>query len=241
MISILSLSDSNLGSLTMRLLSGILLLVLPALLFGQADNPIVATDAKVEKLWGEGTFTEGPVYGPGPFVLWSDIGNRIMQYDPKTGQVSVFREPSGKANGLDIDSQGRLVACEGASGGNRRISITEADGKVRSLADNWKGKKFNSPNDLTVDTKGRVYFTDPRYAGSEKREIDTESVYRVDPDGTVTQIITDVQRPNGVILSPDMKTLLCGRQLGQGSPTAGLSLEGRRQRRRQEGALRFRQ
>src|SRR5262249_5165374 len=70
-----------------------------------------------------------------------------------------------------------------------------------------KGKRFNSPNDLIIDPKGRVYFTDPRYVGDEKREIDTESVYRIDPNGTVTQIITDVQKPNGIALSPDMKTL----------------------------------
>jgi gluconolactonase len=75
------------------------------------------------------------------------------------------------------------------------------------LADKWKGKRFNSPNDLTIDTKNRIYFTDPRYVGNEKREIDTESVYRIDPNGTVTQIISDVQKPNGIILSPDMKTL----------------------------------
>jgi gluconolactonase len=123
-------------------------------------------------------------------------------------KTTVYREPSGRANGLDFDPQGRLVACEGANtGGNRRISVTEKDGSVRTLADRWQGKRFNSPNDLTIDLKGRVYFTDPRYVGAEPREIDTESVYRVDPDGTVTQIITDVQKPNGIILSPDMKTL----------------------------------
>lgn len=189
----------------MRLLSCTLLLILSTSVVGADD--VIAPDAKLEKLWGEGAFTEGPVYGPGPFILWSDIGNRIMKYDPKTGQISVYREPSDKANGLDIDPMGRLVACEGAAGGKRRISITDPDGKVRTLADNWKGKKFNSPNDVTIDTNGRVYFSDPRYAGSEKREIDTESVYRIDPDGSVTQLITDVERPNGLIISPDMKTL----------------------------------
>src|SRR5262249_17953527 len=136
------------------------------------------------------------------------MGNGIMAYGPRTGHTPVHREPRGRANGLDFDPQGRLVAAEGANtGGNRRISITEKDGKVRTLADRWEGKRFNSPNDLTIDTKGRVYFTDPRYAGGEKREIDTESVYRINPDGKVTQIITDVQKPNGIALSPDMKTL----------------------------------
>jgi gluconolactonase len=174
----------------------------------EVENPIVPDGAKLQKLWGEGEFTEGPAYGPGGCVYFSDIGNRIMKYDPATGKTVEYRNPSGRANGLDFDPKGRLVAAEGAnSGGNRRVTITESDGKVRVLADKWNGKRFNSPNDLTIDTRGRVYFTDPRYVGNEKREIDTESVYRVDPDGKVEQIITDVQKPNGIILSPDMKTL----------------------------------
>jgi gluconolactonase len=173
-----------------------------------ADTPLVPEGAKLEKLWGEGQFTEGPAYGPDACIYFSDIGNRIMKFDPRTGQTAVYREPSGRANGLDFDPQGRLVAAEGASsGGNRRVSITEKDGTVRALADRWQGKRFNSPNDLTIDRQGRVYFTDPRYGGDEPREIATESVYRVDPDGTVTQIITDVQKPNGILLSPDMHTL----------------------------------
>lgn len=184
------------------------LLLTLGLFFAQVDTPLVPKDAKLEKLWSEGEFTEGPAQGPDGCIYFSDIGNRIMKFDPATGKTTEFRNPSGRANGLDFDPKGRLVACEGANkGGNRRVSITEKDGTVRALADKWKGKRFNSPNDLTIDLKGRVYFTDPRYVGDEPREIDTESVYRVDPDGTVTQIIGDVQKPNGVILSPDMKTL----------------------------------
>jgi gluconolactonase len=172
------------------------------------DNALVPDGAKLEKLWGEGEFTEGPAYGPGGGVYFSDIGNRITRFDPATGRTTVYREPSGRANGLDFDPQGRLVAAEGANtGGHRRVSITDKDGSVRTLADRWQGKRFNSPNDLTIDTRGRVFFTDPRYGGAEKRELATESVYRIDPDGTVTQIITDVQKPNGIALSPDMKTL----------------------------------
>jgi gluconolactonase len=173
----------------------------------KADD-IVPANAKLEKLWSAGEFTEGPAYGPGGCIYFSDIGNRIMKYDPTANKTTVYRDPSGRANGLDFDPQGRLVAAEGANaGGNRRITITDKDGTVRVLCDKWNGKRFNSPNDVTVDTKGRVYFTDPRYVGDEKREIDTESVYRVDPDGTVAQIITDVQKPNGILLSPDMKVL----------------------------------
>jgi len=174
----------------------------------RAGEPIIPQGAKLEKLWSEGEFTEGPAYGPDGCIYFSDIGNRIMKFDPKTGKTVEYRKPSGRANGLDFDPMGRLVACEGANtGGNRRVTITEKDGSVRVLADKWKGKRFNSPNDVTIDTQGRVYFTDPRYVGDEPREIDTESVYRIDRDGTVTQIISDVTKPNGIILSPDMKTL----------------------------------
>src|ERR1700693_2946493 len=166
-------------------------------------QPIIPVGSRPEKLWSEGEFTEGPAYGPGGYIYFSDIGNRIMRYDPRTGRTEVYRQPSGRANGLDIDPQGRLVAAEGANtGGNRRVAITEKDGTIRVRADRWEGKRFNSPNDVTIDAKGRVYFTDPRYVGSEPRELATESVYRVDPDGNVQQVVTDVEKPNGIVLSP---------------------------------------
>jgi gluconolactonase len=167
-----------------------------------------APGAKLEKLWGEGEFTEGPVEGLDGAIYFSDIGNRIMRFDPKTGKTVPFRHPSGRANGLVFDTTGRLFACEGANtGGNRRVSVTQADGTVKTLADRWQGKRFNSPNDLTIDRNSRIYFTDSRYVGDEPREINTESVYRIDPDGSITQIITNVTKPNGVTLSPDQKTL----------------------------------
>jgi gluconolactonase len=122
--------------------------------------------------------------------------------------VTVFREPSGRANGLVFDPTGRLIAAEGANtGGNRRVSITELDGSVRTLADRYKGKRFNSPNDVAIDAKGRVYVSDPRYVGDEPRDMDEESVYRIDPDGTVTRLETTAKKPNGLAVSPDGKTL----------------------------------
>lgn len=181
-----------------------------------AQETIVPPGAQLEKLWSDGELTEGPAQGPDGCIYFSDIGNRIMKFDLKTGKTTEFRNPSGRANGLDFDPRGRLVACEGANtGGNRRVTVTEADGTIRVLADKWQGKRFNSPNDLSIDARGRIYFTDPRYVGSEPREIDKESVYRLNPppekDGRgewkVTRIIDDVTKPNGIILSPDMKTL----------------------------------
>src|SRR5262245_32522620 len=119
------------------------------------EKPLLPPGAKVEKVWGEGSFTEGPALGPAGVIYFTDIGNAIMRYDPATGKTTTFRNPSGRANGLDFDAKGRLVACEGANtGGNRRVTRTERDGTITVLADRWDGKRFNSPNDLTIDKKG---------------------------------------------------------------------------------------
>src|SRR5205807_10054447 len=128
-------------------------LLLPAGGLGQVgEKEFVAAGAKLEKLWGEGEFTEGPAQGPDGRIYFSDIGNRILAYDPASSRTTVYREPSGRANGLDFAPQGRLVACEGANtGGNRRVTVTEKDGSVRLHADRWQGKPFTSPNDLTID------------------------------------------------------------------------------------------
>src|SRR4051812_7443207 len=113
-----------------------------ALLSPTAQEPtFLARGAIVEKLWDQGEFTEGPAEGPDGCIYFSDIGNRIMKFDPKTGQTTEFRKPSDRSNGLKFDKQGRLIACEGANtGGGRRISVTEKDGTVKTLADKWNGK-----------------------------------------------------------------------------------------------------
>jgi gluconolactonase len=169
---------------------------------------LLAPEAMLEKLWSEGSFTEGPVLAPDGAILFSDIGDRIIRFDPKTKAVSTYRDPSGRANGLILDPKGRLIAAEGAnSGGGRRVSITERDGTVRTLADRYQGKRFNSPNDVAVDRLGRVYVSDPRYVGNDPRELDFEGVFRIDPDGTVERLETTARKPNGLVVSPDGKTL----------------------------------
>ena len=172
------------------------------------QSRIVPAAAKVDLLWSEGQFTEGPVATADGAILFSDIGNRILRYDPRSKQLDVFRDPSGKSNGLMFDARGRLVACEGAThGGNRRVSITDRAGKITALADSFGGKRLNSPNDLAIAPGGNVYFTDPRYGGDEPRELDFEGVFVVDSPGHVRLATRDVQKPNGILASADGKTV----------------------------------
>jgi len=160
-------------------------------------------------------FVEGPAWHPTGNVYFSDGGNnRIMRRD-RTGAMHVFRKPSGAANGLLFDFKGRLLACEGpGASGHRRVTRTEHDGTITVLTDNYRGKKYAGPNDLTIDSKGRIYFTDPRYGPRKGMEIldkqgrAVEGVYRIDPDGTVTQVIThEVDRPNGIHITADDRHL----------------------------------
>jgi len=175
---------------------------------GAGPDQVVEPLETVEKLWGEGTFTEGGASAADGSILFSDIGDRIMRFNPYTGETTVFREPSGRANGMIMGPKGRLIVAEGANtGGGRRISIIDQTGERRTLADRFEGKRFNSPNDVTVDQNGRVYFTDPRYVGDEPRELDFEGVFRVDPDGRVSKLETTAKKPNGIAVSPDGETL----------------------------------
>ena len=161
------------------------------------------------KLEGEMNAGEGPAWLP-PTDLYFVGGNRITRRDAQ-GNPQVFRQPSGGANGLLIDSQGRLIVCE-AQG--RQVTRTEKDGTTTILAASYEGKRFNSPNDLTIDSKGRIYFTDPRYGQRDSMEIHdvkgdpVEGVYRIDAPGKVARILThEIERPNGILVSPGDKHL----------------------------------
>jgi gluconolactonase len=173
-----------------------------------SSDKVVAPGAKLEKLWSEGSFTEGGAMAEDGSILFSDIGNRIMRFDPKTNRTTVFREPSGRSNGMIFDHRGRLIVAEGANtGGGRRVSITDRDGTIKTLADSYDDKRFNSPNDVAVDSQGRVYVSDPRYVGNEPRELDFEGVFFISLEGFVIPMITLAYKPNGLVISPDGKTL----------------------------------
>jgi len=153
---------------------------------------------------------EGPAWHAPSRSLYFVGGNRITRFD-SNGVSHVFREPSGGANGLLFDHEGRLVVCEAES---RRVTRTELDGTITVLADSYGGKKFNSPNDVTIDSKGRIYFTDPRYGPRDTMEMSdadgklVEGVYRIDAPGKVRRVIGhELERPNGILVSPDDKHL----------------------------------
>lgn len=166
-------------------------------------DPLAGIGA-VEKVAGGFTFTEGPVWFAKPGKLYfSDIPtSRIHELTPPAA-VSVFREPSGQSNGLGIDQNGLLVACEHQG---RRVSRTQAGGAVVAVASSYQGKKLNSPNDVIVKKDGNLYFTDPPYGGNPN-ELGYQGVFRVDPGGTLSLVSSDMFRPNGIALSPDEKTL----------------------------------
>jgi len=194
-----------------------------------AFNTLVAPDARIEVIASGFVWAEGPVWvKEGGYLLFSDVPkNTIYRWTEQEG-LSVFLHPSGYtglgrysdepgSNGLTIDPQGRLIACEH---GDRRVSALPLDrpGGKQTLADNFGGKRFNSPNDVVALSDGSYFFTDPPYGLPEgqfdvsNRELDVCGVYRIappQPDGSrpVTRVVSDLQRPNGVALSPDEKTL----------------------------------
>ena len=100
-----------------------------------------------------------------------------------------------------------MIAACGANNGHRAIVEIKPDGSVEKLVDKFEGKHFNAPNDLVIDSKGRIFFSDPRYVGPEPIELDHQSVYRIDPDGSVHRVTKNISKPNGVHISPDEKTL----------------------------------
>ncbi len=184
-------------------------------------NDLIDRDAKIEVLASGFEWAEGPVWvRDGGYLLFSDIPrNSIMKWTETEG-VTLYLKPSGftgrvdygrepGSNGLTLDHQGRLVACEH---GDRRVSRLEKDGGKRTLADNYLGKRFNSPNDLVYKSNGDLYFTDPPYglpknSDDPRRELEFYGVYRLSADGKLTLLIKDLSRPNGIAFSPDEKTL----------------------------------
>ena len=188
------------------------------------DPSIVALDpsfrnhhlalSAVERLWTGGRWGEGPVWlGDVRCLLWSDIpNNRVLKWEEETGAVSVWQRPSNNANGHTRDRQGRIVACEHLG---RRVVRFEHDGSLTVLAESYRGKRLNSPNDVVSKSDGSVWFTDPpfglyaHYEGTKTQaELPHTRVYRIDgATGELALVAEDIDHPNGLAFSPDESVL----------------------------------
>ena len=172
-----------------------------------AFGRFVMGNAPVKKLATGFDWVEGPVwFGDAGCLLFSDIpNNKILRWTPGQG-ISTYREPSQYSNGHTRDRVGRLVSCEH---GLRRVTRTEHDGQITVIADGFKGKPLNSPNDVVVKSDGSIWFTDPHYGiltdyeGHKSAQELPCQVYRVDVSGAITVVASDFHCPNGLAFSPD--------------------------------------
>ncbi len=187
-----------------------------------AMDGLIAPGAQMEKLAEGFTWSEGPVwFAAKAQLLFSDVPeNRVYRWQDGDG-ISVFLEPSGftgtvyhgrerGSNGLTFDRQGRLVLCQH---GDRRVARLAADGKnFETIVDRFDDRRFSSPNDLCFDRAGNLFFTDPPYGlpSDVKQEIDYNGVYRLGTDGRLTVVTQEMDRPNGIGLSVDERTLYVG-------------------------------
>jgi gluconolactonase len=191
-------------------------------------SSLIIPICNLERLHQGTRWAEGPVYfADGRYLVWSDIPNdRMLRWDEESGAVTLFRSPANFSNGNTRDRQGRLITCEH---GARRVTRTEYDGAITVVADRYRGKRLNSPNDVVVRADGTIWFTDPTYGiltdyegHKAESEIGRCNVYRVDPgDGSVEMVADDFDKPNGLAFSGDGKTLFIadsGRSHGAEKP-----------------------
>lgn len=189
--------------------------------FEDALNKVILPGTKIEKIADGFSFTEGPVWHPEGYLLFSDPNtNSIYRYQPENNNVTVYMSHSGYtgadigdygqpgSNGLAIDKEGRLIVDQH---GNRRVVRYEKKGPLTVLADRIDGKRFNSPNDLVLKSDGTIYFTDPPYGlpgfySDSKKELDYQGVFMI-RNGKVSAVAKDCGGPNGIAFSPDEKFL----------------------------------
>ncbi len=177
--------------------------------FNGKIREIIPEKAPLEQIATGLGFTEGPLWR-GDHLLFSDIPRsrivrlRILSEGP---EITTFRSPSGNSNGLTLEKNGRLIACEH---GTRRVTRTEIDGSVSVLADRYEGHRLNSPNDVVIRSDGSIYFTDPSFGlgtPPKWKELPYNGVYRITPDGELVLLVDDFDLPNGLAFSPDESVL----------------------------------
>jgi gluconolactonase len=175
---------------------------------------LVQEDAELERLGTGFTFTEGPIWNPAGYLLFSDMpGDVRRRWDERDG-VREVANPSNKGNGMTLDADGRLLVCEHATSSVVRIDPDGLGGGREVLATHYQGRELNSPNDVIVSDDGAIYFTDPTFGrmpgfGIEReQELDFQGVYRIPPGGGEPELlIDDFAEPNGLCFSPDESVL----------------------------------
>ena len=192
----------------MKIVTGLVLLMFCSAVFGQKSN-IIARNAKIEKVGTGYSFTEGPAVAKDGKVYFTDQPNdRIYVWDEKKG-VSLWSEETGRSNGMYFNADNELVSCADL---NNQIVLLEKDKKMQVVYEKYDGKHLNGPNDLWITPNGGIYFTDPYYHRNYWQEGHTEvqdarGVYHLSPEGKIIRVIDDYKQPNGLIGTPDGKTL----------------------------------
>jgi len=183
------------------------------ILSGNAQNVnqnLIAKDAKITKVGGGYAFTEGPSVAPDGRVFFTDQPNdKIDVWSEKDNRIATFLQPCERSNGTYFNKKGELVACADL---HNRLVIFDIKGKMKTIAENYNGQPLNAPNDLWIAPNGGIYFSDPYYARDywepgRKEVQDTRGVYYLNPEGKVSRVIDDYKQPNGLIGTPDGKTL----------------------------------
>jgi gluconolactonase len=175
-----------------------------AVSFAADKIPGIGPTGEVKKVHGSFQFTEGPAADRDGHLFFSDVqGDKLYKIDAK-GDLSTLLDPSHHTNGLMVNGAGKIVACEMDG---RVIEVDPKTKEVKSLADGYEGKRFNAPNDLVIDRDGGIYFTDPHFRAPTPLPQGVRAFYYRAPDGKVTRLGEVEAAPNGIILSPDEKTL----------------------------------
>ncbi|MBW3595789.1 MAG: SMP-30/gluconolactonase/LRE family protein [Planctomycetes bacterium] len=183
---------------------GVMVIVLSILSAAVAEDGVLDESFGVKNVASGCEFTEGPAIGKDGALYFSDGRNdRVMRLS-QAGELSVFLQPCGRANGLLFDRKGRLLMCQSAGeGGERRVARLEENGETTPLAAEFDGRPFIAPNDLCIDSRSRIYFTDPWYGGDIEKSQPHSGVYRIDEPGRASLVIANLQRPNGIVMSAD--------------------------------------
>jgi gluconolactonase len=175
---------------------------------------LVDEDAELEQLGTGFTFTEGPIWNPDGFLLFSDMPGDVRRHWDPDGGVTEVANPSNKGNGMTLDNDGRLIVCEHVTSSVVRMDPDGKGGSREVLATHYEGKELNSPNDVVVKSDGAIYFSDPTYGrmpgfGIERdQDLDFQGVYRIAPGGGDPQLLVDdFDQPNGLCFSTDESLL----------------------------------